>query len=224
METNPQPLPKPRFELVNEFPVATLAPFVELSAEALAWCVSNAAITVGDLRSRLRRPGRFKCSEAVRSEFLRLLDPPGTPLEWPLHPDPQYRAKQHLEHLTGGLRGRIYDIVYNTKDPWNALVYVIHFEEDFIQYKGIGPGKLPAVLAWRDAMRVQVPRPNEGLTSATLNGRHTYHDRLEQPLPGVALPNRSPSPSGSSLTLTIQLDLADPLLVEKFKAIQAILG
>ncbi len=168
------PLPKPRFSIVDQFPVETLAPFVGVSAETLRWCTDNLIDSVSELRRAMRRHGlaqRSNCSAELRTEFLRLLDPPGIPADWPLHPESVWRARQQTAHVKGGAGGRIDHALFEAKDRWEGLLYLIHFEEDLLQYKGIGPTLLPGVLAWRDDMRIRHPKPEKVLTSEVLKGR-----------------------------------------------------
>lgn len=172
-DTIPQPLPKPRYPIVNAFPVATLAPYVGISAEALAWCGANKVETIEDLRRKMRPQGKAKqskCPEVFRTEFERLLDPPGIPADWPLHPDVDERVLQQLAHEQS-MNSLIGYVTWRSKDPWAALLYLIHFEEDFSRYKGIGPTKLQLVLAWRDDMRKRLERPTEVLGREVLDGR-----------------------------------------------------
>ena len=187
-DTIPQPLPKPRYPIVNAFPVATLAPYVGTSAEALAWCGANKVETIEDLRRKMRPQGnakQSKCPEAFRAEFERLLDPPGIPADWPLHPDVDERVLQQLAHEQS-MNSLIGYVTWRSKDPWAALLYLIHFEEDFMQYKGVGPTKLPLVLAWRDEMRKRHERPAEALGREVLKRKEWNYPRAVEPV----LPDR----------------------------------
>lgn len=172
-DTIPQALPKPRYPIVNAFPVATLAPYVGTSAEALAWCAANKVETIEHLRRKMRPRGPAKQSSypvAFRAEFELLLDPPGIPADWPLHPDVDARVLQQFAHA--GLATRsLWDAMRDSKDPWSALLYLIHFEDDFQKYRGMGATRLPMVLAWRDEMRTRLERPARVLGREVLAGR-----------------------------------------------------
>ncbi len=183
-ETIPQPLPTPRYPIVNEFPVATLAPYVGTSAEALAWCAANRVESIADLRRNMRPQGRAKqsnCPEVFRAEFERLLDPPGIPADWPLHPYARQRILQQLAHDIP-LYSLIRHAVSSAEDPWAAFLFLIHFEEDFRFHKGIGPTKLPLVLAWRDEMRKRHERPAEVMGREVLEGKKREYLRAVEPV------------------------------------------
>lgn len=171
--TAPPPRHQPRYPIVRAFPVETLAPYVGLSANALAWCADNWITTVADALRAMRPQGRskvIKCPPHLQLELLRLIDPPGIPADWPLHPDAVRRIDQQFAHAPG-VWGLIRRLIFDVKDRWSALLYLVHVEEDFLQYKGIGPTKLPAVLVWRDEMRKRHARPTEELKQDVLKGR-----------------------------------------------------
>lgn len=219
-------LTKPRYPIVRKFPVATLAPYVGLSTEALEWCAGNWVVTVADVLRTLRPQGKgkvIKCPPALRDEFERLADPPGIPAAWPLHPEVDDRIEQQFAH-TPRVYGIIRWAIYQADDKWTALQYLIHFEEDFMQYNRVGPVVLPQVLAWRDEMRQHHAKPMEPLTAAALKGSERSYAQHPQSIPVVSRTGRTESIGhpGSPLTLIIHLDPADPLLVQKFKAIKAI--
>lgn len=216
-----------RYPLVLKFPVATLAPYVGLSTEALAWCNANRVNTVADARRTMRPQGRakvVKCPPAFREEFERLADPPGIPAAWPLHPEEYHRIEQQFAHAPE-VYGMIRRAMCGADDMWKALLYLIHFEEDFMRHKGIGPIGLPKLLAWRDEMRQRHTKPKEPLTAAVLKRSEQSYVQHPQSIPVVSRTSRTESIGhpGSSLSLIIHLDPADPLLVQKFKAIKAIL-
>lgn len=169
----PTPLPKPRYAIANEFPVDVLGPYVGMSEAALEWCRTNHVGTVKALR-RAMRPGRLvqltNCPPDMVAEFLRLLDPPGIPADWPLHPDSGRRVDQQLAHVPG-LYNLIRWVIGDAKDHWAAMLYLFYFEEDFKRYKGIGSTKLSMVLAWRDEMRKRHAAPAEVLGRDVLKGR-----------------------------------------------------
>ena len=220
------PLPKPRYPIVRKFPVETLAPYVGLSAVTLEWCAANRVDTVADVLRTLRPQGRtnvIKCPPALRAEFERLMDPPGIPAAWPLHPTDYYRLEQQFAHDHGGYSVVRYAVLH-AADEWNAVLYLIHYEEDFMQHKGVGPIVLPKVLAWRDVMRQYHAKPEKPLTADALKGRErSYTQPMQRKVPP---PRHTPTwvPSGSYIAVNFQLDLADPLLIEKFKAVKAIIG
>lgn len=225
----PQAIPsfsQPRYPIVRKFPLATLAPYVGLSTEALEWCAGKRVETVADVLRTMRPQGKgkvIKCPPALRGEFERLADPPGIPAAWPLHPVERYRIEQQLVHITG-LLGVVRRAIYQADDQWSAFLYFIHFEEDFMQYKGIGPVVLPKVLAWRDEMRQRHAKPKEPLTVAVLKRSERRYVQHPQAIPVFSRTSRAESIGhpGSTLSLIIHLDPADPLLLQKFKAIKAI--
>lgn len=224
--TQALPLHQPRYAIVLKFPVATLAPYVGLSAEALAWCNANRVRTVADVKRSMRPQGRsrlVKCPMEFREEFERLADPPGIPAAWPLHPEDYYRLEQQFAHDNSGY-SVIRNVVLHAVDQWKALLYLVHFEEDFGQYKGVGPVVLPKVLAWRDLMRQYHAKPEKPLTADALKGRERIYTQPMQP--AIPQPWHSPtwSPSSSFISFSFQLDLADPLLIEKLQAVKAIIG
>ena len=215
-------MPTPRFPIVYRFPVETLAPYVGIPSETVAWCAEHGIGTIDELRRALRRHGRLKRSELPgthRAELLRLFDPPGLPMEWPLHPDADHRAHQQVAHLSCGLGARLRKIWFNANDRWLGFLYVVHFEEYFTQYKGIGPGYLPRVLAWRDNMRSRHQRPEQVLTAEALQGRIFGIDNASCQHPA----NNQPSSfSGFKLRIDLELEGNDPRLLEKFLAIMSL--
>lgn len=171
------PLTQPRYPLVRKFPVTTLAPYVGLSSEALAWCAGNRVHTVAEAMRTLRPQGRsklIKCPIPLRGELKRLIDPPGIPADWPLHPDTDRRFEQQLVHVPS-IASAIRSATWEAKDRWLGMLYLIYCEEDFMQYTGIGRTKLPMVLAWRDDMRKRHERPSGILKADVLTGREWNH-------------------------------------------------
>jgi len=219
------PVVHPRYPIVRKFPVTTLAPYVGLSTAALEWCAGKRVVTVADVLRTMRPQGKgrvIKCPPDLRDELERLANPPGIPADWPLHPEEYHRIQQQLAHATE-LYGMIRGAMGMAENRWTALLYLIHFEEDFIQHKGIGPIGLPKVLAWRDEMRQRHARPKEPLTAAVLKRSERPYVQHPQPIPVVSRSGRTEfGHPGSPLSLIIHLDPADPLLVQKFKAIKAI--
>ena len=223
--TPPPPL---RYPIANKFPVATLAPYVGTSAAAVKWCAANRVDTIGELRRAMRPYGKFKrikCPAGLHAEFERLLDPPGIPAAWPPHPNEDHRVEQHLVHAAG-LYGVLRRAIFDAKNRWEGMLYLIHFEDDFLQYKGIGPGLLPAVLAWREYLRGRFPRPVAVLTPEVLKGRE-FGPVRQNGSPASAGPSTYMPPSTrttSTVKLIVEFDLADPHLVEKVRAIRSIVG
>ncbi|MBK9274707.1 MAG: hypothetical protein IPM49_09230 [Flavobacteriales bacterium] len=167
----------------------------------------------------------IKCPPAFRGEFERLINPLGIPADWPLHPKEFVRIEQQFAHTTA-VYGIIRWAMAQAIDSWSALQYLIHFEDDFLRHKRIGPVVLPKVLAWRDEMRQRHPKPAQPLSADVLTGRVQCAFPRQQPSAqaGPADPASPRGPLRSQLSLTFQLDLADPQLVEKLKAVKAILG
>ncbi len=222
------PLPRPRYPIVRKFPIATLAPYVGLSTEALGWCAGNRVDTIADVLRTMRPQGKgkvIKCPPTLRGEFERLIDPLGIPADWPLHPNEFVRIEQQFAHTTG-VYGIIRWAMAQAGDSWSALQYLIHFEDDFLRHKRIGPVVLPKVLAWRDEMRQRHAKPEQPLTADVLTGGIQYALPRQQPSAqaGPADLASPRGPSRSQLSLTLHLDLTDPQLVEKLKAVKAILG
>lgn len=217
----------PRYEVVLKFPIATLAPYVGLSTVTLAWCADHSIATVKDLRKTLLRKGRasrVKYSEALRTEFLRLFEPKGIPADWPLHHDRGVRVEQQVAHVKN-ISSVIRNAVWSAYDPWQAFLYLIHFEEDFLKYKGIGMGRMPAFMAWRSDMQRRHPRPEEPLTAACLEGR-AFGNAPGFDIRTVGLEQMHPSAAGSPFTIrfSFELDGNDPDVIKKYEAIRAILG
>lgn len=228
MPQTPSTLLQPRYQIVREFPVTTLAPYVGLSNEALEWCADNCVSTVADALRTMRSQGRYKvikCPPTLQNELKRLINPPGIPADWPLHPDLSTRIIQQFAH-TKWVEGYIRRAISDARDPWAALMYLVHFEEDLLQYKGVASAKLPLFLAWRDDMRKRHPKPKEVLAADCLkdeNPRTTPHP-VWPPIEQKPRLQPAQARSRGNLTITVQLDLDDPLLEQKFLAIKAIIG
>jgi hypothetical protein len=217
----------PRYEVVLKFPVATLAPYVRLGTETLAWCAEHFIVTVFDLRKALLRKGRtskVKYTKAQRTEFLRLFDPKGIPADWPQHPEPGVRVEQQVAHEKN-ISGVIRNAVWSAHDPWKAFLYLIHFEEDFMKYKGVGPGRMPAFMAWRSDMQRRYPRPEQPLTADCLEGR-AFGKGSDYGMPAGGLEQVHMPASGSPFTIRFSFDLDgnDPDVIKKYVAIKAIIG
>jgi len=103
---------------------------------------------------------------------------------------------------------------------------LVHYEEDFMQYRGFGPLLLARLLAWREEMRARHAKPAEVLTAEVLKSR--YYDA---PL-GLALAPRVaqhlPIPSIERASFTVRFNIEihgdDPLLIEKVEAVKRLLS
>lgn len=167
--------PRPFSDL---YTISQLADHVGLSEEALAVCDGLGLRTVAQVRRLARQSQalqeRSGCSAAIAAEVLRLLAPPGRPIDWPAPTDALDRVAQQIAHLPSRAQNGIALWLTQNKvgqgDPWDRFLWCVHSATDLHWVRGVGPGTLTVIEAWRSEMRARYPMVGAEQLAAAAQG------------------------------------------------------
>ena len=162
-------------ELLGNFPIRLMADHLRMSDRTLAVCEEYGYATIRDIRRALRVPMRVRRitqgDPDLELELFRLIEPHGTPLDWPPHPVPHYRARQTFAHLNASARSVLCAWVDKYEDPWTALRVLIHANMPLLHLRGAGPARIEELNNWRREMRRRIPPPSPPLEVEQLRYR-----------------------------------------------------